>query len=473
MEPVTEETQPTATSGAVSTEDGPGATSRKVGEAWSIDFSLPKLKRKTTRKEREALICSKLCGQFQLQESRHLSADDPGRALCVGRVADSEDNRHMQVVNVNGMEDLSSLIPRNLPTTRDDLQRRLCFRIPRLLAVAKQYPKSCGITSLTSVWNYLYSCIGENEAAAARPPVSQEEIMSILGFSPPFDAISWGPFTGNGTLIRWFHAINRHFGVRGRAYIMYKPQGKTRTSCTADEGLQRLKEALHNPCAAVVYHCHNHYMVPIGYQDIPHAQTDFYAPHVPESNSSTTIFIGEVSRGRHEALYARKWGEIVKDLMCTSPQFYNIRRPEQGIQTRAGKQTDENADSSPPPVENGLENKEALGPADHEETLGLPSTPCCSASKLSESATAVATDAEAGATVVSTGMSKAPVGCKAVKKKKRPGGNLHCLICFRCDEVEEHPERFEERSASSNSKGSESAEASASDSGAETRCPET
>ncbi|ESL07012.1 hypothetical protein TRSC58_05306 [Trypanosoma rangeli SC58] len=415
------------------------------GEAWAIDFSLPKMRRRITRKERNAVVSSRIRWQMQqLQQSPSgEEATCAGQPLRVGQATDSEDNRHLRVVNVDNMADLSDLIPRNFITTRAELEERLCLRLPRLLAVAKQYPKSCGVTSLASVWNYLYTRVGEAAVGASRGPVAQEEIMSILGFAPPFDEILWGPFTGNGTLIRWFHAINRHFGVKGRAYILYKPQGKSRTSCTAEEALRELKRVLRDPHAAVVYHCHNHYMVPVGFQEIPLAQTDFYAAHVPESRTETTIFIGEVSRGRHEAMYARKWSEIVKDLMCCSPQFYNIRRPEMGIQTRVPKKKKQSKT---------IDGDDEAAVVVVQQAQQDDSPP---ASALPPPATPASEE-----TAVDGGSAAPQVMMSTAKKKKTGEGNLHCLICFRSDEVEEHPERYEELSSASSSSSSSSSSAS-------------
>nr|CCC91619.1 conserved hypothetical protein [Trypanosoma congolense IL3000] len=430
----------------------------KGGEAWSIDFSLPKLRRKSTKKEREAILCSKLRSQYGLQQvvstSELAGTEGSNQALMVGSVADSEGNRLLQTVVVDDMFDASSLIPRDLPTRREDLEKRVCFRIPRLLAIAKQYPKSCGVTSLTSVWNYLYSRIGENPAASAQPPVSQEEVMSILGFAPPFDSISWGQFTGNGTLIRWFHALNRHFGLKGRAYVLYKPQGAVRTTCTAEEALRQVKDVLKNPLAALIYHCHNHYMLPIGYQDIPHAQSNCYAPNVPESSCDTTIFIGEVSRGRHEALYARKWSDVVKDLTTQFPQFYNIRRPELGIQTRVSKKHKEGNAQAQKQAEEVIEGNAETKAVD--DCSGKPSM----GDQPEEGAVS---SSFSGVPAPEEDREAPPATQSRVRRKvKAFGRNLHCLICFRCDQVEERPERFEVSSTSSDREDS----TSSSDSGA-------
>jgi hypothetical protein len=227
--------------------------------------------------------------------------------------------------------DRSVAVPTGLATTREDLEARMCFDQRRLMCVGKQYPRSCGITSLVSVWNFLYSVAG----SGCLPVVSQEEAMTILGFEPPFEGIRWGPFTGNVTLMRWFHALNAHFGVAGKAHYLYKCHGMGRTIGLSGEAAKELlKGVLRNPSTAVIYHCHNHYMVPVGFQDVPYAQYDFYKPVVAPSDCETTIFIGEVSRGKHSCLHAKKWRDIEVDIQTQFPDFFNIRQSEKGVQTR-------------------------------------------------------------------------------------------------------------------------------------------
>ena len=60
-----------------------------------------------------------------------------------------------------------------------------------------QYPKSCGISSLVSCWNYLFSSLG----VGSKTPVSTEEALEFIGFKPPYNNIGFGSFTGNDTLI--------------------------------------------------------------------------------------------------------------------------------------------------------------------------------------------------------------------------------------------------------------------------------
>ncbi|XP_015753399.1 PREDICTED: uncharacterized protein LOC107333151 [Acropora digitifera] len=72
-----------------------------------------------------------------------------------------------------------------------DLRRWYCISRP-------QYRKSCGISSLVSCWNFLFSTLG----GGSEKPLIQEEALTILGFKPPFGEIRFGPFTGNATLMR-------------------------------------------------------------------------------------------------------------------------------------------------------------------------------------------------------------------------------------------------------------------------------
>lgn len=310
-------------------------------EAWVFDFgpdrTMKKLGRKTTQKERRALLACRM---------RREGAPETPAMFPVKAGAESPSANPtcggLPVVSLEGLADRNALVPIRLTTTREDLLERFVLRIPRMLCVNKQYPRSCGVSSLTSIYNYLYSWLGESPAYAHAPPHSQEEVMSVLGFEPPFGELPWGSFTGNATLIRWFYALNRHFGRPrcGRAYILYKAHGPGKTTHLYENNeavLRAVKEALGNPRCALIYHCYNHYMVPVGYQEIPQAQTDFLKPQVAAESCDTTIFIGEVSRGRHEAIYARLWSQLVRDIECAYPYYYNIRHPEKGIQRFTGK----------------------------------------------------------------------------------------------------------------------------------------
>ena len=283
--------------------------------------------------------------------------------------------RILKVVDGDQLQiDMSIAVPRNLTTLPADMLKRTCINTQKLLCMCRQYKASCGISSLCSVWNSLYSILGHGTL----PPISQEEMMSVLGFKPPFDAIRWGPFTGNTTLFRWFHAINRHFGVSGKASYLYKVNGLGRT-CGLDSTAAKMltKAAIESPHCAIIYHCHNHYMVPLGFIESPVSPMDVFNPTLGEGALEMFLVIGEVSRGKHPPIHVKKWADVSTDIACANPFFFNIRQSEKGVQKRDG---------------------------------------IC----------------------------------------KKPGGNLHCLLLFRSDVIEQNLEMFEARDVEETQDSSES-----------------
>ncbi|XP_071343230.1 basic immunoglobulin-like variable motif-containing protein [Trachinotus anak] len=207
-----------------------------------------------------------------------------------------------------------------------DLRRWYCISRP-------QYKTSCGISSLVSCWNFLYSTLG----AGSLPPISQEEALHILGFQPPFEEIKFGPFTGNATLMRWFRQINDNFRVRGCSYILYKPHGKHKTAGeTAEGALMKLTQGLKDESMAYIYHCQNHYFCPVGFEATPLKAAKAYRGPLPTNEMEHWILIGEPSR-KHPAIHCKKWLDIVTDLNTQNPEYLDIRHTERGIQRRKTK----------------------------------------------------------------------------------------------------------------------------------------
>uniref|UniRef100_A0A8C1Z368 Basic, immunoglobulin-like variable motif containing n=1 Tax=Cyprinus carpio TaxID=7962 RepID=A0A8C1Z368_CYPCA len=207
-----------------------------------------------------------------------------------------------------------------------DLRRWYCISRP-------QYKTSCGISSLVSCWNFLYSTLG----AGSLPPISQEDALHILGFQPPFEDIKFGPFTGNATLMRWFRQINDNFHVRGCTYILYKPHGKHKTAGeTAEGALLKLTQGLKDESMAYIYHCQNHYFCPVGYEATPLKAAKAYRGPLPLNETEHWILIGEPSR-KHPAIHCKKWADIVTDLNTQNPEYFDIRHIERGIQYRKTK----------------------------------------------------------------------------------------------------------------------------------------
>lgn len=198
-----------------------------------------------------------------------------------------------------------------------------------------QYQRSCGITSLVSCWNYLFSSLG----SGCHHPITQEEALGVLGFVQPFGEIKFGPFTGNVTLMKWFRKLCEHYGVTGKAYYFYKLHGRGRTcGLTPNIALQRLKDGLQDDSMAFIYHCYNHYFCPIGYEEVAKKPEDAYCVNLQPSQYDTWILIGEPNR-KKTGIHWKRWQDVYTDLNCQNPEYFNIRQTEKGVQTRKTKKT--------------------------------------------------------------------------------------------------------------------------------------
>ncbi|XP_056893596.1 basic immunoglobulin-like variable motif-containing protein isoform X2 [Takifugu flavidus] len=221
----------------------------------------------------------------------------------------------------------------------EEIRQRKVFDLRRWYCISRpQYKTSCGISSLVSCWNFLYSTLG----AGSLPPISQEEALHILGFQPPFEEIKFGPFTGNATLMRWFRQLNDNFRVRGCSYILYKPHGKHKTAGeTAEGALMKLTQGLKDESMAYIYHCQNHYFCPVGFEATPFKAAKAYRGPLAINEMEYWILIGEPSR-KHPAIHCKKWADIVTDLNTQNPEYLDIRHTERGIQHRKTKKVSGN-----------------------------------------------------------------------------------------------------------------------------------
>ncbi|XP_069746808.1 basic immunoglobulin-like variable motif-containing protein isoform X2 [Narcine bancroftii] len=222
----------------------------------------------------------------------------------------------------------------SLYTVLEEMKQRKVLDLRRWYCISRpQYKTSCGISSLVSCWNYLFSTCG----TGSLPPITQEEALHILGFHQPFEDIRFGPFTGNATLMRWFRQLNEHFHMRGCSYVLYKPHGKNRTAGeTAEGALLKLTQGLKDESMAFIYHCQNHYFCPIGFEATPLKATKAFRGKLPLEEMEFWILIGEPSK-KHPAIHCKKWADIVTDLNTQNPEYLDIRNPEKGIQYRKTK----------------------------------------------------------------------------------------------------------------------------------------
>jgi hypothetical protein len=226
-------------------------------------------------------------------------------------------------------------IPENLETSETEIKQRKCLDLKRWYCLSRpQYRKSCGMSSLVSCWNFLFSRLGYG----ALSPLSQEKALTIVGLEPPYTDMRFGSFTGNKTLILWFKALCLHHEVKGNARFLWKLHGKSRTiGIDSDQAFELLANGLQNTSQAFVYHCQNHYFCPVGYEVAPLQPADAYKS-LAKINASETerwVVIAEPSKA-YASLVMKRWEEVAKDIGSQNPEFLNIRKLERGVQRREG-----------------------------------------------------------------------------------------------------------------------------------------
>jgi hypothetical protein len=321
------------------------------------------------------------------EKENEISSEEKSKKSKSKEISSTKDDKKTESESKSGdslsEEPITYPIPMNLTITKEQMSMRKHLDTARWFCLSRpQYPKSCGISSLVSCFNYLYSTLGNGSLT----PISVEHALSILGIHPPYHDVRFGKFTGNQTLISWFNVLRHHFGLKGKASIFFKLHGKGKTHYTSpDDARDFLLEDLQNPRKAFIYHSCNHYMCPIGFEitpnkpwqaydslaqiqttsspqneevkDIEKTQSDKDADNTEkdggmeeekksleaEENEKAEkssdekkedgecwIIIGEISKA-YPMFHVKRWSEIVMDINNQNPYYYNIRKPEQGI----------------------------------------------------------------------------------------------------------------------------------------------
>ena len=185
-------------------------------------------------------------------ESFNSSLELPGYSKA--STLSSSQDQGQEAVEDQHSADIKATPKLNFPTVTYKLPflDRKFLSLPKWHCIPRpQYKAACGITSLTAVFNYLFSVLG----VGALPPLSTEQVMALLGFLPPFDQIHFGRFTGNDTLMRWFQRLVDYFGVSGQCSYLWKANGQHRTpDVTPESALQSIKEAVRSDNDMLIYH---------------------------------------------------------------------------------------------------------------------------------------------------------------------------------------------------------------------------
>lgn len=114
---------------------------------------------------------------------------------------------------------------------------------------------------------------------------------------------------------------------------MYCRHGAGKTNIAADEAESFIIQNLHNDKVAFIYHCYNHYCVPIGYDITSNNPQDAYRNVANMDDCTGWLFIGDSSK-TNRPIFSAKLADIRTDLQQKSPYYFNIRHVEDGIQQR-------------------------------------------------------------------------------------------------------------------------------------------
>lgn len=107
---------------------------------------------------------------------------------------------------------------------------------------------------------------------------------------------------------------------------------------TGDIAKSRLKTLLKSKDSAFIYHCHNHYMSPIGFEEEPVNHSDVFDKNSECPEYLDWIIIGDTSR-KYQQLHCIKWEDINIDLSLKYPDYLNVRRLDKGIQQNGYKKS--------------------------------------------------------------------------------------------------------------------------------------
>ncbi|CAK73367.1 unnamed protein product (macronuclear) [Paramecium tetraurelia] len=225
---------------------------------------------------------------------------------------------------------LQNTVPRNLTITQELMSQRRCLDVRRWYSLSRpQYKKSCGISSVVTCWNYLFSTLG----VGTLNPLSQEEVIVSLGpeVGPHFNEVEFGSFSGNMSLISWFKNLCRLQKVQGRAYFLWKNEGDFSTpGVDRDVALSKLTSGLKSDKISYIYHAYNHYFCPIGFECTPNKQVEAFADEIDQNDCQYWIIIAEPAKP-YPMFTVRKWVDIAQDLELKYPQYMKIRKMNEGI----------------------------------------------------------------------------------------------------------------------------------------------
>ena len=132
--------------------------------------------------------------------------------------------------------------------------------------------------------------------------------------------------------MKWFNTLCKHFGVKGSCRIFYKPKGSKNVTqeFTPKTALKALKAGLQNPNKAYIYHCYNHYMCPVGFEETPDEKYNVYKRELQEKDLTNWLIVADQSP-MYPTFICLKWEDIMQDLTMENPEFLDVRNLHKGV----------------------------------------------------------------------------------------------------------------------------------------------
>eukprot|EP00825_Cyclidium_porcatum_P008421 TRINITY_DN14194_c0_g1_i1.p1 TRINITY_DN14194_c0_g1~~TRINITY_DN14194_c0_g1_i1.p1 ORF type:complete len:285 (-),score=59.95 TRINITY_DN14194_c0_g1_i1:52-906(-) len=216
-----------------------------------------------------------------------------------------------------------------------NLQRWYCISKP-------QYKNNCGINSIASCWNYLFSKLGNG----TEDPVSQEEVLLMMGYgNVPFEKQGFNP--NNAQILEWFKILCQKKGVVGKARIFWKKVGQDKTNLSDNEAWKQIIEYLQDSKSSLIYHCFGHYFVPIGFFiDQIEQNIQIKADNLNEEGEilfkakiDKQLIVGDQGQQpKNNPFTIAKFDDVIQDLSQQYPNTFNIRDCQRGVFKREEKE---------------------------------------------------------------------------------------------------------------------------------------
>eukprot|EP00127_Corallochytrium_limacisporum_P006744 Clim_evm14s235 gene=Clim_evmTU14s235 len=194
-----------------------------------------------------------------------------------------------------------------------DLNKETLMSIPKLTLTY-----GASIRALTTAWNFVHSFKGNG----GQRPLSQERVLRILGFKPPYGDIPFQRFIGNSTILQWCTQLSKHPTHRNHALSLvasyaWKPAQYTGIQPEFGQEFETLRHHIEDPEAVVIYRAYKTYLVAVGTSR--------------NAKGEGLIVFADCSRRRLRPLLEVSVMDLRLDLETKLPMVRDIRNMARGV----------------------------------------------------------------------------------------------------------------------------------------------